>query len=371
MEMLRHPLVKNSETWTGMIAGSLGFDYDSDFKMVQLNINQDVTIPLTYDNDSLLIQAGELIINRNSNSGFIESLDLANSQTIFSYNEFGELASQIETSTGSQVYSASLTRDNLGRIISKTEKVQNDKTNDYRYEYDLVGRLQSVYKNNNLTESYSYASNGNRLSHNNTSASYDAQDRLLTYGTTSYSYNANGDLTSKTDSGVTTTYQYDALGNLLKVTLPGDSIIEYLVDGQNRRIGKKINGNLIQGFLYQDQLNPVAELNPDNSIKSVFVYADKGHVPAYMIRNGINYKLITDHLGSVRMVINISNGAVEQRIDYDAFGVVINDTNPGFQPFGYAGGLYESDTELVRFGARDYDADVGRWTAKDPIGFAG
>jgi RHS repeat-associated protein len=58
-------------------------------------------------------------------------------------------------------------------------------------------------------------------------------------------------------------------------------------------------------------------------------------------------------------------------MDYDAFGRVLNDTNPGFQPFGFAGGLYDDDTGLVRFGARDYDAYAGRWTAKDPIGFAG
>ncbi|WP_435106960.1 RHS repeat-associated core domain-containing protein, partial [Arhodomonas sp. AD133] len=36
----------------------------------------------------------------------------------------------------------------------------------------------------------------------------------------------------------------------------------------------------------------------------------------------------------------------------------------------FAGGLYDPDTGLVRFGARDYDPEVGRWTAKDPILFA-
>jgi RHS repeat-associated protein len=50
---------------------------------------------------------------------------------------------------------------------------------------------------------------------------------------------------------------------------------------------------------------------------------------------------------------------------------VLQDTNPGFQPFGFAGGIYDTDTKLVRFGARDYDAEVGRWTAKDPVGFEG
>ena len=56
---------------------------------------------------------------------------------------------------------------------------------------------------------------------------------------------------------------------------------------------------------------------------------------------------------------------------YDPYGKVIKDTNPGFQPFGFAGGLYDHQTGLVRFGARDYDAETGRWTSKDPIGFDG
>jgi RHS repeat-associated protein len=40
-------------------------------------------------------------------------------------------------------------------------------------------------------------------------------------------------------------------------------------------------------------------------------------------------------------------------------------------PFGFAGGLHDRDTGLVRFGFRDYDPDIGRWTAKDPILFLG
>jgi RHS repeat-associated protein len=50
---------------------------------------------------------------------------------------------------------------------------------------------------------------------------------------------------------------------------------------------------------------------------------------------------------------------------------VLSETGAGFQPFGFAGGLYDATTEFVRFGARDYDPATGRWTAKDVIGFAG
>jgi RHS repeat-associated protein len=40
-------------------------------------------------------------------------------------------------------------------------------------------------------------------------------------------------------------------------------------------------------------------------------------------------------------------------------------------PFGFAGGLYDSDTKLVHFGYREYDPFTGKWSTKDPLLFDG
>ena len=50
---------------------------------------------------------------------------------------------------------------------------------------------------------------------------------------------------------------------------------------------------------------------------------------------------------------------------------MVSDSNPGFLPFAFAGGIYDGETGLVKFGARDYDAELGRWLDKDPTGFSG
>jgi RHS repeat-associated protein len=89
------------------------------------------------------------------------------------------------------------------------------------------------------------------------------------------------------------------------------------------------------------------------------------------VKGGVAYWIFADQLGSPTLVVNSSTEQIVEEIDYDAFGNVIKDTNPGFQPFGFASGLYDVDIKLVHFGARDYDPSSGRWIAKDPILFAG
>ena len=249
-------------------------------------------------------------------------------------------------------------RDDLGRITSKTETTRDlDGTTDtvvFGYDYDTNGRL---WKDSVLEATYTYTDNGNRLNDGSlaTDAIYDDQDRLNTYGDNTYSYNDAGQLEEKEDTGAseTTTYTYDALGNLRSVTLPDARVITYSVDGVGRRVGKRIDGTLVQGLVYRSGLQPVAQLNGSGGISAQFVYASGRNVPDYALRGGTLYRIITDHLGSLRLVVDTSDGSIMQRMDYDAWGrVTVDEKASGWEPlvFGFAGGIYDRDTELVRLG---------------------
>jgi RHS repeat-associated protein len=128
-------------------------------------------------------------------------------------------------------------------------------------------------------------------------------------------------------------------------------------------------------FVYRSGLQLAAELDTNNNVTTQYVYASGRNIPDYAIRGGVNYRLVTDYLGSLRAVVNTSTGQIVQKTEYDPWGVPTDASISGVTwaplPFGFAGGIRDRDTGLVRFGTRDYDPSTGRWTAKDPIRFAG
>lgn len=177
---------------------------------------------------------------------------------------------------------------------------------------------------------------------------------------------------TRTVGGATTTYEYDALGALRSVSLP-TAMIDYVVDGRGRRVGKKVNGQLVQQWIYGHGLSPLAELDGAGVVKKRFVYGSRPNVPD-MIKtypDGKVYRVFSDQLGSPRMLYDVASSTVAKTMEFDEFGIRL-DTPGGLEiPFGFAGGLYDIDTKLTRFGVRDYDASIGRWVSKDPSLFRG
>ena len=365
--------LRNSVAWSGPVAGSLSLGFDNNFRMTSQTVNG-TALAFGYDLDGLLTGAGALTLSLDLQNGRLTGTTLGSMTDTYTYDVNGLFASYTAKHSGTTLYSEAVLRDAVGRITQKTETVQGT-TNVWGYTFDTAGRLTDVTEDGNFFSHYGYDADDNRTTYTNTSGTvnptYDAQDRLTAYGGATYGYTANGELTSKTVGGQTTSYTYDALGNLLHVGPPTGSAIDYVIDGENRRVGKKLAGTLSQGFLYQDALNVVAQLDGSGNLVGRYVFGSKPNVADYFTTSAGMFRILSDHLGSPRLIVNASTGAVVEEIDYDEFGNITNDTSPGLTPFGFAGGLYDKDAGFVRFGARDYDASVGRWTSKDPIRFTG
>lgn len=386
---------------SGAIQGRINFGYAPDFKLSTLSVQSAAALNFTYDNDGLLTAIGTESLNRSLSTGLIVGMMNGRISEAINYNQFGEIISDKYLFDSKPILSWEIRRDILGRIVEKIETLQNKVHSRFDYSYDHAGRLVGVMLNGFPISRYAYDANGNRISLNNGDSrfdisdrekiSYDSQDRLIQMGYTKYFYNDNGDLTEKLDlrGNKEMTFNYDSFGNLksvvkMKSDHDDDSDhrqkndhnrkslnIQYLVDAQNRRVGKKVNGILVEQYVYLNQLQIAAELDGSGNLIKQFVYGTKPNIPDYMITKDGVFQIISNQVGSPRFVIDVSTGKIKESLYMDEFGRVLEDSNPGFIPFGFAGGLYDHDTKLVRFGARDYDPDIGRWLSKDSILFNG
>ncbi|MBW2136058.1 MAG: carboxypeptidase regulatory-like domain-containing protein [Deltaproteobacteria bacterium] len=368
------PLV-TSETLGGTLNQSFSYAYNNDFNLQSFNY-AGYTHLYTYDNDGLLTGAGSFTIGRNAANGLPETVTGGALNLSRTFNGYGEVESQDFIIHGLSLTSWSLTRDDNGKITNKTETVDGV-TSNYVYTYGPMGRLLTVTKNGVLVEEYEYSPNGTRTYEINTlkgiagrKLTYSDEDHLLTAGATSYQYDLDGCLRSKTESTNVTSYNYSSRGELLGVDLPDGTAIEYIHDPLGRRIAKKVNGITIEKYLWHGLTRLLAVYDGSDNLLMRFEYAD-ARMPVTMTRSDGTYYLTYDQVGSLRMVAD-ATGVPVKLIDYDSFGSIIKDSDPSFEvPFGFAGGLHDRDTGLVRFGFRDYDPDIGRWTSKDPIFFLG
>jgi RHS repeat-associated protein len=374
-------LTSVSTTWPNDVSRTVTWNLGDYLRVSSEHVTGGRSASYGYDADGLITQtqvmmfldAHPLTVQRHAKTGWVTSTALKKISQAWGYDAvYGELQTVNTKFNGvDNVHTLTLeTYDDLGRITTKKDKVLASAQTTIGYGYDSLGRLTSAG-----STSWGYDPNGNRTHINGvTVASYDPQDWILTHQGASFTHDLNGNRKTKVQSG-TTTYNYDRFGNLQSVLLPGGAVVSYDIDGAGRRVGRHKTGGTWRRYLLGEGNRVVAEYNEAGTIVSQFVYATRAHVPDFMIQGSNVYRFVTDQLGSVRLVVNVNgstaSGSVVQRIDYDAWGNVTNTPTSFDQPFGFAGGLWDRDTGLVHFGAREYDPVTGRWLQKDPIRFRG
>ena len=326
---------------------------------------------VTRDADGLVTAFGPFTWARSGPGGAVGAISDGTSTSTYAYDE-GALPTDRSMSVGgTSRYAANITRDPAGRISRKQETVSGTSAT-YDYTYDRAGRLVRVDEDGSQVEAYAYDANGNRTSRRSVGdagaqiATYDAQDRLSARGGVAHTWTAAGFLSARGSDS----FGYSARGELESATV-GATTVTYRYDALGRRVAR-VQAGAVTRYFYGNPTDPfevTAVRSPAGEVTRYF-YDEAGLLYA-MQRGATRYYIATDQVGTPRLVLS-TTGVVRKALSFDAFGRTLTDSDASFElPFGFAGGLADPVTGLVRFGLRDYDPEAGRWTARDPALFGG
>ena len=280
--------------------------------------------------------------------------------------------------------------------ISEWEWSRGNETNAYSLSYDDLSRITGsrLFRNGTLTDALSeigisYDSNGNILSLNRTGEdgstvndlvyNYDG-NKLASLSDNScpsqiYAYDADGNMTFDGRTGMS--LDWNDLGLVEKVSLNGEDLVNYsyLADGTKvSALDAEGNGLLYLGSLIYKKQGESISLESAGFAGGRFVAKETadGSVMVPMFH-------VTDHLGSVRAVVDGVSGEVVETNDYYPFGSRWNTTSSltdQTNRFRYnskeeQSSLYPESVRnavsYIDYGARQYDPIIGRWFAQDPL----
>lgn len=236
--------------------------------------------------------------------------------------------------------------DLFGRIKSGVHSLA--KFNETIGSYDLNGNIRSLTRtaNGSTSDNYTYTYTGNRLT-------------SLSGVTGSYTYDQSGNMLNDPRKNLSFTYNSLNLPDEVKTGSTVKAKYLYSYDGVKIKVQDAGGTN---GYDYLGSLTLV---------KTGGTQTPETHFGDGIIRGTQVMYFEKDHLGSIRAVLNTS-GTVLERNDYYPFGTrhanashVVTANNR----FKYNG--KEDQTVgalgLLDYGARMYDAQIGRWLGVDPL----
>jgi RHS repeat-associated protein len=184
-------------------------------------------------------------------------------------------------------------------------------------------------------------------------------------------------------TGQTTSYSYDGQNQLVGATMPSGNA-SYQYDAMGRRVERTTNTAVGAPIYYvYDNQDIVAMVDGSGSLIGLFTRGPNIDEPLELRQgNGTEYFIHADALGSV-VAHSDGNGAVVERIEYEAYGQpVFLDLRSGSpvvepqsftgDPFAFTGREWDGEVRLYNYRYRqNYNPITGRFGQSDPIGLQG
>jgi RHS repeat-associated protein len=214
--------------------------------------------------------------------------------------------------------------------------------------------------------SYAYDANGNRTSETfngaTTSYTYNAANQLTAVGATTFAYDFNGNLVS---SSAGLGYGYNPRDQTISIRPSLNAVRqkeEYAGTNQWERTASIRSAKYTR--FHNDKLG-VAVRTHDQEGTTSYTRDQDGTLVSQRAPAGRFYYLF-DGLGSV-VALTDSAGNVAATYKYDPFGKDIGSTGTVVNPWRFHGEYYSAEVGLYKMGLRWYDPAVGRWTQRDVI----
>ena len=206
-----------------------------------------------------------------------------------------------------------------------------------------------------------------------TTYTYDADDRLIletfSTGTRSFNYDGNGNQISISGPEGTSQYRYSGENRLLAADVDGDGTedVVYQYDYLGNRVSRTEDGQTTHFLVDTNrELSQVlVEYSAAGDISASYTFADE---LISQLRSGETSYYHVDGLGSTS-VLTDSSGNVVNRYQYDAFGVIVDQSETVENEFLFTGQRRDPTTGLDYLRERNYSSLTGRFTSVDP--FAG
>lgn len=292
-----------------------GYEYDTDGNLVHLHMEH---------------TDGEILAD------LYYSHDLNGNRTLKSGSRIGGEGKATE-------HKVSYVYDRMDRLVSETR--QGEET---AYVYDLCGnRLKKLDKSG--TEEYHY----NRK--NQLICRFSEKDK------TAYRYDKQGNLLEAAGAEGTEVFSYNAFQQQTTVTMPNGKHLENQYDAEYLRAGTVENGTVTSFSYHNGEL--LAESSPEGDTISRYI-------PGYGVAAGWNREkdgYHYYHLDEQNSTAYITGrgGEIENRYEYDAFGVLKNSMEEFHNRILYTGQQYDQTSGQYYLRARFYNPVIGRFVQED------